>query len=90
MIGGGLNGGRILGEYPDDLTDNGPLVLSRNRIVPTTSWDSIMNGVAMWTGIHDNNSLDKILPNRKIFGDSLYTEKDLFGTNGGKKKMLRH
>jgi len=36
IIGGGLKGGQVLGQYPLDFTENGPLVLSRGRIIPTT------------------------------------------------------
>jgi len=38
MMGGAVNGGNVIGQYPDDLTDDGPLTLSRGRMIPTTPW----------------------------------------------------
>ena len=76
MFGGGINGGKVLGEYPDDLTSSGPLNLGRGRFIPTTSWDSIYNAVAEWLGITDSEDLDKVLPNRDKF--DLFTSSDIF------------
>ena len=78
MIGGGLKGGRILGQYPDDLTSEGPLILKRGRVIPTTSWDSIMNGIAQWLGITSESDLNKVIPNRKNFQEDLFDENELF------------
>ena len=36
--GGSVKGGQILGDYPDNLTDDGPLTLSRGRMIPTKPW----------------------------------------------------
>jgi len=64
VMGGDVRGGRILGEYPSDLTPSGPLVDDRGRFLPTTSWDSIWNGILEWTGLTDDADLDYCLPNR--------------------------
>lgn len=64
ILGGDVQGGQILGEYPSDLTPSGPLVDDRGRIIPTTSWDSIWNGVLEWTGVTDPKDIDYCLPNR--------------------------
>jgi len=77
MIGGGVDGGRILGSYPDDLTEDGPLNIGRGRLIPTTSWDKIMNGIAQWTGLSDTQDLNEVLPNRNNFG-ALFQKADLF------------
>ena len=76
ILGGGLNGGKIFGEYPDDLTLNGPLNTGSGRFIPTTSWDSIYNAVAEWLGITDSDDLDQVLPNRNKF--DLYGQNDIF------------
>jgi len=78
-IGGGLKGGRILGKYPSDLSENGSDVLSQGRVIPTTSWDSIMNGIAMWIGLSDEQDLDYAVPGRKRFLNDLFDNNDLFG-----------
>lgn len=64
MMGGAVEGGRILGKYPDDITENGDLNLGRGRIIPTTSWDAIYHGVSQWMGAEDDSELDYCLPNR--------------------------
>ena len=78
MIGGALNGGSILGKYPNDLTSEGPLILKRGRVIPTTSWDSIFNGVAQWLDITSESDLNKVLPNRKNFQEDLFDISELF------------
>ena len=64
IMGGDVQGGRILGEYPSDLTPSGQLVDDLGRFIPTTSWDSIWNGILEWTGVTDQADLDYCLPNR--------------------------
>ena len=64
ILGGDVKGGQILGEYPSDLTPSGLLVDDRGRFIPTTSWDSIWNGILEWTGVTNEADLDYCLPNR--------------------------
>ena len=77
---GRVMGGRILGEYPSDLTEKSQLNLGRGRIQPTTSWEALWNGIAQWFGITDENDLDVVLPYRKYLSDNdkIYSESDLF------------
>jgi hypothetical protein len=63
MLGGGVKGGRIIGQYPSDLTPSGPLVDGRGRFLPTTSWDAVWNGVFEWFGVDSQLDLDYCLPN---------------------------
>jgi len=76
IMGGDVNGGRILGKYPDsfdgDLDAGG-----RGRIIPTTPWDAVWNGIAQWMGVNDETLLREILPNAK-WDDSKFTKEDLF------------
>jgi uncharacterized protein (DUF1501 family) len=79
MVGGSVAGKKILGNYPDDLTDDGPQVLKRGRVIPTTPWDACWNGVAQWLGVTDDEELDYCLPNRESFDQcDLFTDTDLF------------
>ena len=48
MIGGAVNGGRMLGAYPDDLTDSGTLNIGRGRLIPTTAWEQLWQPLAQW------------------------------------------
>jgi len=83
---GKVKGGRILGEYPSDLTEESSLNLGRGRIQPTTSWESLWNGIAIWFGITDEKDLDAVLPYRKYRtwymylpgNEKLYSDSDLF------------
>ena len=90
--GGSVDGGKILGKYPDDITPEGPLNIGRGRIIPTTSWDAIWNGVTEWMGVRPDQ-LDDVLPNRNNVvepGFQLFTESDLYGSSsGGNNRQLR-
>lgn len=59
-----MKGGRILGEYPDDISPTGYLNVGRGRIMPTTPWDAMWSGVAEWMGV-STEQLNAVLPNRK-------------------------
>jgi len=77
LIGGGVKGGRILGRYPSDLTDNGEQSIKRGRVLPSTSWQTVWNGVGEWFGITTDAELDEVLPDRDEFND-LMNREDLF------------
>ena len=84
MIGGALNGGHILGDFPDDLTSEGALNIGRGRLIPTTPYDSFWNGVSQWMGIEDEADLLEVCPNRNKFGaNKLFTDLDLFQNSDG-------
>ena len=51
IAGGEVKGGRILGEYPNILSEDGPLVFEPGVVIPTLPWDSLWNGVAQWFGV---------------------------------------
>lgn len=80
LLGGPIRGKRILGQYPTDLSDKGPLHLGRGRLLPTTSWDSVWNAIALWAGIEEDD-LDEVLPNRRSFANNLMSADDLFIDN---------
>lgn len=79
MLGGGVQGGKILGEYPQPLSSESSQWLNRGRLIPTTPWESIWNGVAQWMGVRGDLSLDWALPNRDSWDKcSMFTDQDLF------------
>ena len=89
MMGGSVKGGQILGDYPDDITDDGPLNIGRGRIMPTLSWDAIWHGVIQWMGVEDQADLDICLPNAAntvASTSSLFSRNDLFYEDS----MARH
>ena len=76
LAGGAVRGGQILGQFPEDLTEEGMLNLGRGRMIPTTSWDQIWNGVGAWFGVSES-AMREVLPRRDNF-PNLFTEEDLF------------
>ena len=67
MLGGGLNGGKIMGEYPEELSDNSDYWVRRGRMIPTLPFDSVWNGIAEWMGVQGDSDLNFVLPNRVNF-----------------------
>ena len=51
VLGGAVKGGQVFGQYPDDLSDDGPLSTGRGRIIPTTPWDGVWAPMAEWLGV---------------------------------------
>ena len=79
MVGGGVKGGQILGEYPADLSESSDQWIRRGRMIPTTPFDSVWNGVSQWMGVESEADLDFVLPNRQNFDAStFFTKQDLF------------
>ena len=75
---GKVNGGRIHGEYPDDLTAKGPLNVGRGRLIPTRGWESVWHGIAEWMGV-EQDEMDSVIPNKKYFPSNLlFKATDLF------------
>ncbi|HSH09493.1 MAG TPA: DUF1501 domain-containing protein, partial [Oceanipulchritudo sp.] len=71
VVGGGVNGGRVFGQYPV-LAPNGPLDVGRGRLLPTTSIDAYMAELASWFGVPPSE-LGTIFPNASNFFDPLTT-----------------
>jgi uncharacterized protein (DUF1501 family) len=68
IMGGALNGGKILGNVLSDLnlTNSSDLVTNKGRLCPTTSIDSMMAPILDWFGI-DENTLKFAFPNLMNF-----------------------
>ena len=90
ICGGSVNGGQILGQFPSDMSSSSPIGLGRGRLVPTTSWDQIWNGIAQHHGVTTEEELNYVCPNRAEFTD-LFTDAELFKSTAParKKKYLR-
>ncbi len=67
IMGGGVNGGRIYGDYPSSLAPGNSLDLGRGRLLPTTSVDEMSAEIAMWYGVGNNQDLVDVLPNIRSF-----------------------
>ncbi|KAL7561162.1 hypothetical protein ACA910_011983 [Epithemia clementina (nom. ined.)] len=77
-LGGGLNGGQSFGQYPSDLTQDGPLNVGRGRIMPTLSWESIWMPVCEWLGVSTNHCAEFVLPNSQRTGSTMLSVDDVF------------
>jgi uncharacterized protein (DUF1501 family) len=75
MMGGAVKGGQILGQYPE-LHTSGSQWLPRGRLIPTTSWEMVWNGVAQWFDV-PSWAMDDVLPLKNNF-PRLFNEIDLF------------
>ena len=80
MLGGGLNGGKIMGNYPEDLSDKSDYWVRRGRMIPTVPFDSVWNGISQWMGVQGDDDLNFVLPNRINFEkcSRMFTGHDLF------------
>jgi uncharacterized protein (DUF1501 family) len=61
VMGGAVNGGRVLGTYPD-LIVGGNLDFGRGCLLPTTSVDQLAAELALWMGV-PKSELPLVLPN---------------------------
>ena len=80
LTGGVVKGGKILGKYPDVLTqtDDSTINIGRGILIPTLPWDAVWTGLAEWMGV-PSNKIDTVIPNIGNFPEStLLREAELF------------
>ena len=68
IMGGAVNGGRLIGDYPELRLDNELNLDNRGRFIPQVSVDELYAEVALWFGVSVND-LSYILPNIGNFND---------------------
>jgi hypothetical protein len=67
VLGGAINGSRILGQYPDGIGEDDATRISRGRLIPTTPWESMWAPISEWFGV-PASKLSALLPNKDKFG----------------------
>ena len=78
LLGGGVNGKRILGQYPSSLDEDSDVNIGRGRVLPTTSWEAVWHGITQWMDV-DSNQLEAVLPNKINFPDAcLFNKGQMF------------
>ena len=77
-MGGAVKGNHIHGEYPRDITDDGPSSIGRGCLFPTLSWESILNPIAEWMGVETEDELNYCLPNHIQTGTKLFNKEEVF------------
>jgi len=77
LIGGGVNGGTIHGQYPELRVDGPQSVSGSGPMLPTSPWEAIWKPLATWMGVEDTQ-LAKVMPNLHAFKDGIHLPKDVF------------
>jgi uncharacterized protein (DUF1501 family) len=80
VVGGGVRGQRIYGQYPALAADN-PLDTGRGRLIPTTAVDQYFAELALWFGV-PKSSLPLVIPNVARFYDPASSAPPLGFLNG--------
>lgn len=78
IFGGQIKGGMIHGEYPSDITTSGPYNIGRGRLIPTLSWESVLNSVLQDMGVEAESEMSYCLPNRVQTGTRMFTKDEVF------------
>lgn len=69
VFGGPVDGGKVLGQFPN-LTLGGPDdTSSRGRLLPTTSVDEFFAELLLWFGLSGTSNFETVLPNLNNFFD---------------------
>jgi len=71
VAGGSVTGGKVLGKFISDYTENSPLILNPGIVIPTTSWEQVWEPIAKWYGITKESDMDYVLPSRNKFAGPL-------------------
>lgn len=78
VMGGPVNGGKVLGQYPD-IALNSSTDVGRGRQLPTTSVDEFYASLAYWFGVENNSEMETVVPNIRNFWTSGSTEYPISG-----------
>jgi hypothetical protein len=84
IMGGQLNGTRILGHHPDTYSSDWQYNTGRGAWIPTTPNEAMWFGIAQWFGLDTTDDLSYVLPNMNNFGCRLYSDADLYKGGTGK------
>jgi cullin-associated NEDD8-dissociated protein 1 len=82
VLGGDVKGRQMLGKYPSRLTEFvSEANIGRGRMIPSTPWESVWNGVGEWLGLDAEARLE-LLPNMANFPtDAMFSHSQLFKTS---------
>merc|ERR1712045_1115920 len=80
VVGGSINGGRVLNKFHASLAIGNDHDLGRGRMIPDYPWESMMVPIAEWLGLQADQK-PTAFPNLHRFNASKHIILDLF--NGG-------
>ncbi len=69
ILGGPVDGGKILGKFPSLALDSTDDVGRGGRIIPTTSVDQLFAELLLWFGLSGRANFEQVLPNLSNFYD---------------------
>lgn len=68
----------VHGGRPSDLTETGDLNIGQGRLLASTPWEGVWNGLAEWFGVSSENMIS-VLPNKQNFGGvNIVSKADIF------------
>eukprot|EP00931_Biecheleriopsis_adriatica_P083516 TRINITY_DN5709_c0_g1_i1.p1 TRINITY_DN5709_c0_g1~~TRINITY_DN5709_c0_g1_i1.p1 ORF type:complete len:1902 (+),score=308.18 TRINITY_DN5709_c0_g1_i1:193-5898(+) len=71
ILGGSVNGGRVLNEFPRSLLGGNDQDAGRGRLIPQYPWESVMVPIAGWMGA-DSSMHEYVFPNLANFNRSAH------------------
>jgi cullin-associated NEDD8-dissociated protein 1 len=78
VAGGKVKGNQILGSYPNTLTDEFELSLGRGRLIPSTPFEAVWQGISEWFGV-PADKMTQVVPNAANFpANQLFDATQLF------------
>ena len=72
-----MNGGKMFGQYPTNLTQEGLLNAWRGRMVPTMSFESMWSPVVEWLGVSTADFVD-VFPNAVKAGTPMISKSAMY------------
>ena len=78
VMGGAVNGGRFVGDWPSYEIDGADDSGDKGRVIPTMSVNEYGAALASWMGLSDGDVLD-VFPDLARFGDGWRSQHGLFG-----------
>jgi cullin-associated NEDD8-dissociated protein 1 len=69
VLGGGVNGGRVLNDFPTSLLEGNEQDAGRGRLIPKYPWESMMVPIAEWMGVEESH-FGNAFPNLANFNRS--------------------
>jgi cullin-associated NEDD8-dissociated protein 1 len=69
VLGGGVNGGHVLNDFPTSLLEGNQQDAGRGRLIPKYPWESMMVPIAEWMGVEESR-FGEAFPNLANFNRS--------------------
>lgn len=80
LLGGGVKGGTIHGEYPEVRVDGPSSISATGQMLPGSPWEAIWKPLSQWLGV-ELGELGNVMPNLRSFPASqLFNYSDVFAS----------